>query len=81
MTRTIVITQRELQVLRLAALDDNYIAERLDITIPTVKEYFKRIYTKLRCGNRRQAIIKAIRLCLVKPEQFVLVETKRNDDD
>lgn len=72
----VYVTKRELQVLRLAALDNRYIADHLGISITTVKMHFKKLYMKLKCNNKRQLILKSIRLSLMRPEQFLLVKTK-----
>ena len=72
----VFITQRELQVLRLAALDNNSIAEKLNISVTTVKAHFKKLYMKLKCKNKKQVILKSIRLSLLRPEQFILVNPK-----
>ncbi len=70
------ISKRELQVLRLAALENSDIAEILNIGKTTVKQYFERAFVKLGVTNRRQAIIKVLRLGLMKPEQFILGYSK-----
>lgn len=70
------ISNRELQVLRLAALENGEIANILNIGKTTVKQYFERAFVKLGVTNRRQAIIKVLRLGLMKPEQFIVGYTK-----
>jgi LuxR family maltose regulon positive regulatory protein len=64
------LTERELEILRMIA--DGYpnqeIAEKLVITLGTVKAHISHIYTKLDVRSRTQAIIKA--------EQFRLLNTQ-----
>src|SRR5258708_22885476 len=52
------LTQRELKILRLIAdgLSNQEVAERLFITLGTVKWYLKQIYSKLQVSSRTQAI-------------------------
>lgn len=64
------ITQRELQVLRLAALEDKDIARVLKISTNTVKELMQRVYNKMGVKNRTQAVVKAQRLGFLNPSQF-----------
>jgi predicted ATPase/DNA-binding CsgD family transcriptional regulator len=55
------LTHRELEVLRLIAdgLSNQDIADRLFITLGTVKGYVKQIYSKLNVGSRTQAVAAA----------------------
>ena len=66
------ITNREMQVLKLAALETADIADILNISKYTVKELLRRIQTKLGVKNRRQAIVKVIRLGLLEANNFVV---------
>ncbi len=66
------ITNREMQVLKLAALETADIADILNISKYTVKELLRRIQNKLGVKNRRQAIVKVIRLGLLEANNFVV---------
>jgi LuxR family transcriptional regulator, maltose regulon positive regulatory protein len=63
------LTERELDVLRMIAEghSNQEIAEKLVITMGTVKAHLSHIYTKLDVRSRTQAIIKANELHLLKP--------------
>ena len=59
------LTQRELEVLKLLCLQDKEIAERLIISIRTVKSHVHNILDKLVCENRQRALIKALKLKII----------------
>lgn len=61
------LTERELEVLRLITegRDNPEIAERLDISVHTVKNHVSNILAKLEVGNRIQAAVSAVRKHLV----------------
>jgi LuxR family maltose regulon positive regulatory protein len=62
------LTERELEVVALLAqrLSDKEIAERLFISLGTVKRHTHSIYEKLHVGRRRDAVAKATALGLIK---------------
>lgn len=57
------ITARELEILRLVArgLSSKDIAQKLDISLRTVKGYLAEIFSKLNVGSRTEAAITALR--------------------
>lgn len=61
------LSRRELEVLRLVAdgLTNRQIAERLVVTLHTVKKHNSNIYAKLGVGNRTQAVARARALNLL----------------
>ena len=61
------LTNRELEVLRLAAdgLNNKEIADRLVISEKTVKNHIANIFSKLNVNDRTQAILYALRQGLV----------------
>ena len=63
------LTARELEVLRLVCqgLSNAEIAERLVITLNTVKRHNNSLFGKLGVSNRAQAIVRARELGLDKP--------------
>lgn len=63
------LTQRELEVLKLLCLSDKDIAERLIISIRTVKCHIHNILNKLVCENRQKALIKAIKLKIISIDE------------
>jgi LuxR family maltose regulon positive regulatory protein len=65
------LTNRELAILELLPerLYDKEIAQRLFISVATVKTHLKHIYQKLEVKNRREAVAKAGALGLRSPAQ------------
>ncbi len=61
------LTKREFQILHLLVegLDTNTIANKLFISIQTVRNHLKHIYVKLHVHSKSQAVVKAIRKGLV----------------
>ena len=57
------ITLRELEILRLAAkgMSNKDIAEKLDLSLRTIKGYLVEIFSKLSVGSRTEAVITALR--------------------
>jgi NarL family two-component system response regulator LiaR len=64
-----LLTEREIEVLRLVAQGDSNpeIAETLFITVNTVKAHLKNILHKLQLANRTQAAAYAVQSGLVTP--------------
>lgn len=62
------LTKQELCILELVAegLINKEIAERLNISVATIKAHLESIYKKLNAHNRVQAVVKAISLELIK---------------
>lgn len=56
------LTQRELDVLKLAALGqpNKLIATRLEISVQTVQVHLRNIFSKLNVGNRSEAVARAL---------------------
>jgi len=71
-------SSRELEVLRLLSngLSNREIAERLYLSIDTVKWYNKQVFLKLGVNNRTQAAKKAAELKLLESEQIYLTQGK-----
>jgi DNA-binding NarL/FixJ family response regulator len=67
---TEILTEREIEVLRLLARGDSNpeIAEELHITVNTVKTHISHILAKLQLDNRTQAAAYAVQRRLVSPE-------------
>lgn len=63
------LTQRELEVLKLLCLSDKDIAERLIISIRTVKCHVHNILNELVCENRQKALIKALKLKIINIDE------------
>ncbi len=57
------LTDREIEVLRLAAtgMSNKEIAERLSVTVRTVKAHISNIFVKMNVASRTEAILKAMR--------------------
>jgi DNA-binding NarL/FixJ family response regulator len=64
------LTERELQVLRLAAqgLTNYDIAQRLYVSVRTVEAHLTHIYNRLGVSSRTEAVVRAMQQGWVKPE-------------
>lgn len=62
------LTKQEICILELVSegLINKEIAERLNISVATIKAHLESIYKKLNAHNRVQAVVKAISLELIK---------------
>ena len=67
--QSVHLTQREEEVLILIAngYSARKAAECLDLSIHTVNDYIKALYTKLQVNNRAEATLKAIHIGLINP--------------
>jgi LuxR family maltose regulon positive regulatory protein len=65
----VALSARELEVLRLLAteLDDPEIAQRLFVSLNTLRTHTKNIYAKLDVNSRRSAVRRGRELGLLKP--------------
>ena len=65
------ITSRELEILSLAAqgLGNKQIAFYMNIGLPTVKNYFAEIFTKLNVNSRTEAVITALRIGIINIDE------------
>jgi DNA-binding NarL/FixJ family response regulator len=63
-----VITKREEEVLQLVAdgLSTPEVAERLYISLKTVKNHLASIYQKLDSRDRTQAVVRAVRMGIIR---------------
>ena len=66
------LTNREMLVLRYSCLQTKDLAKVLNLSYKTVKKYQQTIRQKLGVKNSRQAMVKVMRLGLLKPDQFPL---------
>lgn len=68
LAESVVLSEREREVLQLIAAGDSNeaIAQRLFVTVGTVKTHLHRIYTKLEVGSRTQAVARARSLGLLE---------------
>lgn len=66
-TDTLGLTQREMEVLSLMALgmSNNEIANKLCVSVPTVKSHSSNLYEKLGVKRRTQAVIQAKSLKII----------------
>lgn len=66
----IPLTDREMEILRLAAkgMGNKEIADKLSLTVPTVKAHLVNIFNKIGVGSRTEAVLQALRHGWVKLE-------------
>lgn len=71
---SIYLTERELQVLNLLAkgYTNKEISGKLNISVHTTKAHLESIYEKFCIDNRLQAVIKAIKLGLIKADDILI---------
>ena len=63
------LTNRELEVLKLASQPNKAIAKRLVISVATVKTHFQNIFEKLETRDRIKALLRALKLKLFPIEE------------
>ena len=63
------LTNRELEVLKLASQPNRAIAKRLVISVATVKTHFQNIFEKLETRDRIKALLRALKLKLFPIEE------------
>ena len=64
-----MLTKREIEILKLSILTDPKIAEKLFISISTVKTHFRHIFDKLKTRDRDIALLRALKLKLFPIEE------------
>lgn len=65
------LTTRELEVLKLLCLPRKTISERLCISLPTTRRHIEHIFNKLVCSNRVEALVKAIKIGIIKADEVI----------
>ena len=68
----VTLSNREMLILRYSCLPNKDLAKILNLSLLTVKKYQQNIRHKLGVKNSRQAMVKVMRLGLLKPDQFPL---------
>ena len=66
------LSTREKEVLSMLALNDEVIAERLFIAVPTVRTHIKNIRKKLRCNSRCNSLWFAVQKGIIKVEELIV---------
>lgn len=66
------ITRREKDILRLSAFPNKVIAERLHLSIPTIKTYFNHLFTNFDCKTRTELLIKALNQGVINKDEIFL---------
>jgi DNA-binding NarL/FixJ family response regulator len=64
------LTERQKEVLRLACLPNMEIANKLFLSLPTVKAHFNNICNILTAANRVEALIKALKKNEIKLDEI-----------
>lgn len=72
-----LLTERELDVLRLFCFTNNQISEKLIVSPTTVATHSWNIHTKLYSKNRAEALIKALKQKIIRLEEIDIPETKK----
>jgi len=65
------LTSREIELLKLFALSNTQIAQRLNIEPSTVKKHVHNVIQKLYCKSRGQALVNAVKSGIIKVEEIV----------
>lgn len=65
------ITEREKEILKLAIFSNKVIAEKLHLSIYTVKTYFNHMFNNFDCANRTELLFKAIKQGVIKNDEVV----------
>lgn len=66
-----MLTNRQTDILKMLCLNNLEIAERLNITPNTVKNYVSDIFNRLGTDNRQTAQIKAVKLGIITLEEII----------
>lgn len=66
-----MLTNRQTDILKMLCLNNFEIAERLNITPNTVKNYVSDIFNRLGTDNRQTAQIKAVKLGIITLEEII----------
>lgn len=67
------LTEREKQIISLLCLPTKEIANRLNVSIPTVKTHIINISNKLTTDNRASIIVKALKEKFIEVEDIVTI--------
>lgn len=67
-----LLTNREKEVLKLFYFNNESMADKLFVTVSTIKAHIRSILTKLKCSSKIQALIIALKNNVITCEQIVL---------
>lgn len=67
------LTEREKQIIQMLCLSNQEIANRLNVSIPTVKTHIINISNKLTTDNRASIIVKALKEKFIEVEDIVTI--------